>query len=187
MPETIKELLFLVKDQVKFLPLISSIASSLLLFTNETLLVNICLDNFKQKFSEEIGLLWLLSLTILIIQLLISFFYRPIKKILKTNNIKTYLKKLTIQEKQILCEYIYGHERTREFPIQDGVIVNLERKGIIYRASTTSYGLLLFPYNISDWVYAFLLKHKQYIENGVPKNIDGKPLPYRSRVPKHMY
>lgn len=75
---------------------------------------------------------------------------------------KKRLHRLTVEEKQILRQYVNGQTRSVHLSINSGVVSGLVSEGIIYRSSDLSnphYGRTAFAYNIQPWAWDYLNKH----------------------------
>ena len=79
---------------------------------------------------------------------------------------KKRLRRLSVEEKQVLKAYIEGQTRSMYFNITSGVINGLVAESIIYRASNLSnpeYGMTAFAYNIQPWAWDYLNKHRDLL------------------------
>lgn len=73
----------------------------------------------------------------------------------------TRLRRLTVQEKKVLSEYIKGDTMTIYLSINDGVTNGLVQSEIIWRSASISrdFNPMSFAYNIQDWAWDYLKKH----------------------------
>lgn len=74
------------------------------------------------------------------------------------------LRGLTSAEKRILSEYLIFKTKSRKLNYQSGVVNNLERENIIYRASTIGHITEGFAYNLQPWAWEELGSHKELLE-----------------------
>jgi len=75
-----------------------------------------------------------------------------------------YLKNLTKKEKKALQAYISQGTKTARWNVDSGVIAGLVGNSVLYRASKYGNAVGGFAFNISDWAWAYLLDHPEYIE-----------------------
>ncbi|MGA8475805.1 MAG: superinfection exclusion B family protein [Candidatus Cybelea sp.] len=76
------------------------------------------------------------------------------------------LRRLSIEEKQVLRGYIEGETRSLYFNVTSGVINGLAAEHIVYRASSLSnpqYGMAAFAYNIQPWAWDYLNEHRDLL------------------------
>lgn len=76
------------------------------------------------------------------------------------------LHNLTPGERLILRRYIENQTRTQWLRLDDGVARELTVERIIRRASTQGHVLKGFPHNIDPWVWDYLNKSPELIQNG---------------------
>ena len=75
------------------------------------------------------------------------------------------IKHLTIDEKEVLKTYIDTKLRVHYFDLDNGVVMGLDSKGILYRTSQVSQGInYKFAFGIQDMVLDILKKHPEYLE-----------------------
>jgi hypothetical protein len=75
---------------------------------------------------------------------------------------RKWLTTLTPDEKTILVPYIRDQEASVTYGLNDGVVRGLERKDVLYRASSVSYGLG-FPFNMHPWAREMLSKEPELL------------------------
>ncbi|WP_229483176.1 superinfection exclusion B family protein [Massilia horti] len=75
-----------------------------------------------------------------------------------------WLASLTPDEKGRLIPYIRDERASVTFPIEDGVVGGLQRKGILYRASNLGHAIRGFPYNLQPWAREALLARPEFLD-----------------------
>jgi superinfection exclusion protein B len=73
------------------------------------------------------------------------------------------LKRLTIEEKQILCGYILAGQRTQYFAVQDGVVAELVYAGILFQPTAVGSQRRGFAFNIQSWAWDYLQDRRDLI------------------------
>jgi hypothetical protein len=145
-----------------------SLLTGTLLFLPSASLEKLGLINFRDAQQMGIGFGFLLSVVLLISQvfekiwILFGEAYRSRNKIRELQKSITYLGP---QEKAILREYIENKQTTRYYELSNGVVNGLEYKKILYPSSQISAYYLIFPYNIQPWVWTYLNKHPEILED----------------------
>ena len=142
------------------------------------------INKFKDSFVLLITIVSIISSLVILVQL-IGYVKKKAKQWCSKNEKKQYLKKLTTEEKQILCAFILEEKKTVVLPFNDGNVAKLASKKIIYLASNISTGHHAFSFYIDDNIYEHLLNNRELILNGLPNNSENKPVTeYMSHVPK---
>lgn len=144
-----------------------SVASGILLFANNKFINILGIGNLLNDYRKYLGIVFLIS-SIFTINEILCFIIKKINKkysrfISKKLSIKR-LHNLTDEEKKILREYIYNQTRTCNFPVDNGLVTELEQYTIIYRSSNIGnlrYGV---AYNIQPWAWTYLNKHNDLLE-----------------------
>ena len=137
---------FSVKDFTDFLKLppnilsAVSLATGLILFLPEKILKKMYLINFKDKFGFIIGIVFLISISILFIFLL-TFVIKKIKNKIDDRNVKKgrikYLLNADKSKTNLIKEFIKDKTHTLSLPMNDGLILELQYFGIINAAGNT--------------------------------------------------
>lgn len=144
-----------------------SLMTGLLLFLNERVMNKIGLADLVDKFRGLIGILFLVSISMLTVNLIHVYVIKINNKI-KNRKIKKHsinkLKNLTQREKDILSIYIKDKTRTTKLSMADGVVSELQMYGIIFRLTSVSQEYVFFDYNIQPWAWDYLNKHPYLIE-----------------------
>jgi hypothetical protein len=139
----------------------------LLLFTNDVILNKLGLKVFVNNYRTQVGLTFLICLIFVITDFAI-YIGKTVNKFHRWYKNKTYgikrLKKLTTEEKLLLKRYIDNNTRSIKFPLDNGIVNELEFYDIIYRASDIGRQVTGFPYNIQPWAWDYLNKHKKLLD-----------------------
>jgi len=136
-----------------------SLASGILLFSSTTLLNQMFMLDFRDKYGFIIGIVFIVSVCILIVNLI----YQTAKSIsnakAKRNfyaNAEKRLRKLNNYQKAILYALYQEDSRTLPLPLHDGAVLELEQNYMIGKATTqymvSDLNNALFPYLLQPWV-----------------------------------
>ena len=153
------------------LPLIFLIAIllilSFLLFAPDSYITSLGINDIIDKYRTYIGLAFVCDIFFILVEI-ISLLIKSLRDYKNYYSIifkgKRKLKELTDDEKSILAYYIDNKTRTQELPFNNGIVEELSSFKIIYRASTMSLGGTYFSYNINDWAWNYLNKHKELLK-----------------------
>ena len=170
-----------------------NIVSGLLLWGPTDFKEGLGLQPFIDTYRDWIGIVFLFFL-IIGLQSIVSFLYeitidsfRERKRKEETDKLATAAKEeaerqaraideksiqdirsLTGVEKAILRHFLANDTRTQDLDYQNGNVSKLTSLGLIYRASSVSYGgsrgSFTFPYNISDWAWTYIHEHPEVLE-----------------------
>lgn len=154
-----------------------AVSAGILIYSSNCFLERIGLSkliNIKKDQGEFISLVFLVSLVFFINSLLSSPSKSLSNKIktkanvlLVINRSKKYLRKLTIEEKQVLKPYLEKPTRTQSLPVGSGVVMGLERAHIIRisaQASMMDERGIVWDYNLTDWAWNYLNKHPKLLD-----------------------
>ncbi|MEF9961712.1 MAG: superinfection exclusion B family protein [Erysipelotrichaceae bacterium] len=139
-------------------------ASGMVLFLPESIISNLFMIEFRNNYGFILGLIFIVSFTILLVTLFISIYtYFHHKYLMKKFKATAHerLHKLTDYQKAIIYE-LYGEDNhTCELPLNDGAVHYLEHNIMIGKA-TTQYEVEdlnnpYFPYMLQPWVIEELL------------------------------
>lgn len=152
------------KDFISFLKLPPSILSALviasgfIIFAPTELLERLYFIDFKDKYGFYIGLVFIVSLSILLVYLiikLVQYIFEKKSNKKRSENQLRFLKELNIDEKQLIREMIESSDYTLELPVNNGVIVKLQNYFVIAPAGTThlvnGYDMRI-PFFVQPWV-----------------------------------
>ncbi len=144
------------------------IATSLILFGPLDLLKKIGLDKILDDFKLWVGLIWIDSLSLLMvypIEYLIKLGRKKFMLFVLIESRKKRMNSLTPKEKDILRSYLENDSRTQAFPIQDGAVIELCNESILSRVSDIGYtGSYLFPFNIEPWAWNYLKNNSDLLD-----------------------
>lgn len=142
-----------------------SFVSGFLIFADDTLLNKFGLNELVTKFRPYLGLIFLLSIVLIISNFLfwsIPIVNKWINNLKINSRMRSRLNNLTQEEKEIFLGYILENTRSQFFALMDGVVLELKREGLIYGAINAS-SLKGVPYNINPWVWNYLRKNQDKI------------------------
>lgn len=136
-----------------------SLASGILLFSPTVLLEQLFMLEFREKNGFIIGIVFVLSISILIINLT----YQTAQSIFNNKAKKKFyataedrLKILNNYQKAIIYILFIQDNRTANLPLHDGAVTELEQKYIIGKATTqymvSDLNNASFPYLLQPWV-----------------------------------
>lgn len=143
------------------------VITSILLFGEASLLQKIGLAEARETFRLWIGILWLLSVSLVVTELFYPIYKWISQKIEFRVNLKEMHKRLhhlSPDEKEFLAVYIINNTKTQSADISDGVANGLKGLNIIYRASNVAYHFKTFPFNIQPWAWEYLKEHPECLE-----------------------
>ena len=161
-----------------------SIATGIILFSGDSVIIALGLEEFRNNNKGYLGAIFIGSLSILLSYTAFSFvkigkeqyrkYHSKIKQKEKLKKQQEQLHKLTPDEKAYLIPYVLNDENTQYFLIEDGVAGGLVAKGMIYQSSSIGSMLEGFAYNIQPWVKEYLQEHPECLEGANP-NPSGPP------------
>ncbi|MHC4184123.1 MAG: superinfection exclusion B family protein [Planctomycetota bacterium] len=161
-----------------------AIATGLILFSSDSFVATLGLENFRNETKGYLGAVFVVSLSIPLAQVVLytgTFIKERYKKYRdeQKNKIawekkKGQLHSLTPDEKAYLSPYILNDENTQYFLIEDGVVGSLLAKDIIYQASQIGSIVSGWAFNIQPWARDYLKEHTHLLE-GANQNPQGPP------------
>jgi hypothetical protein len=145
--------------QIAVKPLIAiALASGVLLYAPAHAVAATGLTDFLAKYRMWVGLALLVSCAYLMAHGL-AWLFNVVGTLLDDVRMRKvrrkWLKTLTPDEKAVLVPYIRDQVASITFGLNDGAVRGLEGKGVLYRASSVSYGLG-FPFNMQPWAREIL-------------------------------
>ena len=164
-----EKLLELVKLPVKTI-LALSVATGLILFLPNNIIHKLYIDNLKEKYGFIIGIVFIISISIVFINIII-YIFNTIKEKISILKLKFYrkkiLKSLDESEKNVLLEFMNSANKTVRLPIHSGTTIKLQNYKIISPAGNNHIvdaRYMEIPYFIQPWAYEYLNKHKNLLE-----------------------
>lgn len=136
-----------------------SLASGILLFSPKIFLEKLFMENFIEENGFIIGIVFIVSVSILIVNL----FFSTAKSIKNAKARKNFyakagkrLRSLTDYQKAIIYLLYIQDNRTFELPLNDGAVRELEQNKMVGKAATQYMVANLinpgFPYLLQPWV-----------------------------------
>lgn len=136
-----------------------ALASGILLFSPTSLLDKMFMLDFRDKYGFIIGIVFIVSISILIVNLI----YKTAKSISNANakrnfyaNAEKRLQKLNYYQKTILYALYQEDNYTLALPLHDGAVLELEQNYMIGKATSqymvSDLNKALFPYLLQPWV-----------------------------------
>ncbi|MEQ8154887.1 MAG: superinfection exclusion B family protein [Clostridiaceae bacterium] len=147
-----------------------SLASGMILFLPKAIVEKMYMVDFRNKFGFAIGLVFIVSFSILLITSLVAFlkFFHNIflmKKFKATA--KNRLQNLDIYQKTIIYDLYCEDNHTDELPLHDGAVNFLEHSMMIGKATNqymvTDLNNACFPYMLQPWVISELQKDNELL------------------------
>ncbi|GAE33192.1 superinfection exclusion B family protein [Halalkalibacter akibai] len=136
-----------------------SLASGILLFSPTALIVRMYMLGFREKYGFIIGIVFIVSMSILIVNLLYKTFTsisnaKSKKNFYATAEIR--LQKLNDYQKAIIYALYQQNNRTLPLPLHDGAVLELEQNMMVGKATSQYFVSDLnnasFPYLLQPWV-----------------------------------
>jgi len=131
-------------------------------FLPDELLSTMRLLEIKNSFGLWISLIFLVSLSIVVIDIFKYFISIVKNKIISKRQYNNYINSLLIltqTEKEIIKTLFY--EDRANLPLNDGSVNKLERLNIIMRSNVGTY-FFNFSYTLQPWVLSYLRQHPEY-------------------------
>ncbi|EJQ42886.1 hypothetical protein IEQ_05125 [Bacillus cereus BAG6X1-2] len=136
-----------------------TLSTGILLFSPNFFLKKLFMLSFREKNGFILGIVFIVSLSILIINLI----YRTTKEVQSKNAKKKFyaeaekrLRKLNDYQKFIIYTLYNEYNRTLPLPLHDGAVLELENNHMIGKATTqymvSDLNNAEFPYLLQPWV-----------------------------------
>ncbi|MCS6267017.1 MAG: super-infection exclusion protein B [Vampirovibrio sp.] len=168
-------------QQLRSLVPLLFIVAGILLFPQATTFLKI--EHLIEQYRVYIVAIFLFSLADMLYSAGLAM-VKPIKNFFDQQALDKKLKlcfdDLTIEELSVLAEYIVNDTTCYYFPLRDGVIGGLKRKGLLYHGASEGSSLS-FSFNIAPWAKKRFLENREVLLARLPKNESGQLIPYKSR------
>lgn len=160
-----------------------ALASGLVLFLPDSIVTKMYMVDFRNKYGFVIGLLFLISFSILVVTVFIGIYkyfshLYFMKKFRATA--KERLQRLDNYQKAIVYGLYMEDNHTGELPLHDGA-VKLLKQNIIITETTNQYAVsdlnnAVFPYMLHPWVIEELQKDSELLSifNAAYKEMNNK-------------
>jgi hypothetical protein len=142
------------------------VATSLVLFLPDPVILQIGLDGVRETYRMALGLAFVGSASLVAVHALFALptlMASPLKNWRYRSHVRAHIRALTAQEKQFLRHYIVNNEATRHASVADGIANGLQAKGIVFRAANITLpgqsGMLL-PYNMQPVARKILTQNR---------------------------
>lgn len=136
-----------------------TLASGIFLFSPTVLIEKMYMIDFRDKYGFIIGIVFIVSISILIVNLIYSISTSISNANAKKNFFATAenrLQKLNSYQKAIIYALYEQDNRTLPLPLHDGAVHELEQNMMIGKATTqylvSDLNNALFPYLLQPWV-----------------------------------
>lgn len=152
-----KEFIGLLKLPPKLL-LGVAIASGLLLFLPDIIILRLYMDGFKEKFGFFVGIAFIVSISILVSNLIVVLWKKGKKKYYDKRwerKRKNLLKNLEPEDKEVIILMLNDPDKTAMLPINNGTVIKLRSYKIITPAGSNHLINPLdmrIPYFVQPWV-----------------------------------
>ena len=147
-----------------------ALGTGLVLFLPDSVIEKLYLFQFRDSFGFVIGLVFVISVSVVGITALVALFKAVASKILFTKSKKSRekcLNNLDDYQKTIVYLLYNENNHTGELPLNDGSVRWLEQNLIIGKATTQHYISNIedpeFPYLLQPWAIGYLNDHKELI------------------------
>ena len=135
------------------------------LFAPANILEVFGINSLVSEIRPYLGIVFLLSASLLITNLFTSSYSWAQKKYQRALKLKAWQKNLhslTDEEKYILQHFINNRTQTQYLPMDNGVVNGLEIKKVIFKASNIG-NLDEWAYNIQPWAWEYLNNHPELL------------------------
>lgn len=149
-----------------------ALASGMVLFLPVNIVAKMYMVDFRNKYGFAIGLLFLISFSILVVTVFVGVYkYLSNKYFMKKfkATAKERLQKLDDYQKAIVYGLYMEDNHTDELPLYDGAVNYLEHNVIIVK-TTNQYAVsdlnnAVFPYMLQPWVVEELQKDSELLSH----------------------
>jgi len=135
----------------------------LIIFIPESIVSNIGFSAYRKQGQSYLWVALIFTIFILLSRLIGAVAKRYVQN--KALSIrKKRLHVLTVDEKEILRQYIEDQTRTVSFPVGEEIVASLVAEKILVRVSNVGV-YMKFPYSIQPWVWEYLNDHSYLLSN----------------------
>ena len=145
-----------------------ALGTGLILFLPDVAIHKLYLVTFRDSFGFIIGLVFIISISIVGVTVLVAFYNMLGSKILFVKSKKSRekcLNELDDYQKTIVYSLMEEINHTDELPIHDGSVLWLEQNQIIGKAASQHFisdpTNPTFPYMLQPWAVAYLKSHEE--------------------------
>jgi hypothetical protein len=151
-----------IKLPIKY-KVIIAISSGILIFIPSEWTIKWFGIHIYGSFRIIIGIVFIVSLAITVVEILIELVklimflvFGNSDYLLNRKKFKKIEDKLSEQEKEIIAMYIQEDTEFLDLPVNNGVVIELEKKRIIKRQGEIGTGFMNFSYKMSSEVFRYL-------------------------------
>lgn len=144
-----------------------TVASGLLLFLPKKVLEKLYMESFKEKCGFVIGIVFIVSASILVVMLAVNV-YKSVKKKTNLKKLKKsqskFLKKITGNKVEVIKGLLQEPTHTAMLPMQDGLVIELQHYNVITPAGQTQFVSMPDPeiyFFLQPWVEERILEDEE--------------------------
>lgn len=144
------------------------ISSGIILFLPNSVVEKMYMSNFRDNFGFILGLVFVISLSIIVCSIIVnSFKIMAAKNLAKRANAGRlkFIENLDEKERELIKEMYRIPDKTLELPHNSGTIIKLRTYGVITPVSNTFLVDLFDPqvtYFLQPWVCKYIEEHKDF-------------------------
>ena len=149
-----------------------ALGTGIILFLPDAVIQKLYLTSFRNSFGFVIGLVFVISVSIVGVTIVIAIYQAFSRKILFSKSKKSRekcLNKLDAYQKTIVYSLYEEMNHTDELPIHDGSVIWLEQNMIIGKAASQHFiddpMNPQFPYMLQPWAVAYLNDHEELLND----------------------
>lgn len=149
-----------------------ALASGMILFLPDSIVLKMYMVDFKNHYGFAIGIVFLISSSILLVTILISSYeYAHQKYMIRKFKATAHerLSKLNDYQKNIIYGLYIKDNYTNELPLHDGAVQSLEENMIIRRTANqyaaSDFNHAVFPYMLLPWAVEELDKDENLLSD----------------------
>lgn len=166
MIESLTGLISSVRQNALYIWLAIAIGFGIVVFSSEEIATGLGVDEYRVIHRGEFGFVFILSISIsafLFLREIVALLKKRVKKRSARKGRIARLKTLTPAEKDYLRPYIIKEKTTQSFDPDDGVVISLLGKGLIY-TNVRDYDIFIgAPFNLEPWVRDHLARNRDLL------------------------